>query len=146
MPGGLPYAIDLAPLRGGCCPECRGDAAATEGTEQPSDETMSAEDQPPPTPPAADAAADEAAAGEAGADAAADDQAGDAAAADQAVDEPLPTRRPPTRLALTLPPTRPLPIGPPRAPRGTQQVSCSSTTRRFPRTRAQARVLFCGSE
>ena len=65
-------------------PMPEGDAAATEGTEQPSDETMSAEDQAAADAAAADAAADEAAAGEAGADAAAADEAGDAAAADEA--------------------------------------------------------------
>ena len=86
MPEGLPYAIDLAPYEE-AAQNAEGDAAATEGTEQPSDETMSAEDQAAADAAAADAAADEAAAGEAGADAAADDQAGDAAAADQAVDE-----------------------------------------------------------
>ena len=87
MPEGLPYAIDLAPYEEAAAQNAEGDAAATEGTEQPSDETMSAEDQAAADAAAADAAADEAAAGEAGADAAADDQAGDAAAADQAVDE-----------------------------------------------------------
>ena len=87
MPEGLPYAIDLAPYEEAAAQNAEGDAAATEGTEQPSDETMSAEDQAAADAAAADAAADEAAAGEAGADAAADDQAGDAAAADQAADE-----------------------------------------------------------
>lgn len=87
MPEGLPYDIDLAPYEEAAAQNAEGDAAATEGTEQPSDETMSAEDQAAADAAAADAAADEAAAGEAGADAAAADEAGDAAAADQAVDE-----------------------------------------------------------
>lgn len=87
MPEGLPYDIDLAPYEEAAAQNAEGDAAATEGTEQPSDETMSAEDQAAADAAAADAAADEAAAGEAGADAAAADEAGDAAAADQAADE-----------------------------------------------------------
>ena len=45
MPEGLPYAIDLAPYEEAAAQNAEGDAAATEGTEQPSDETMSAEDQ-----------------------------------------------------------------------------------------------------
>ena len=57
MPEGLPYDIDLAPYEEAAAQNAEGDAAATEGTEQPSDETMSAEDQA-----AADAAADAAAA------------------------------------------------------------------------------------
>ena len=84
MPEGLPYDIDLAPYEEAAAQNAEGDAAATEGTEQPSDETMSAEDQAAADAAAADAAADEAAAGEAGADAAAADEAGDAAAADEA--------------------------------------------------------------
>lgn len=71
MPEGLPYDIDLAPYEEAAAQNAEGDAAATEGTEQPSDETMSAEDQA-----AADAAAaDQTAADQAGADAATDQAA-----------------------------------------------------------------------
>ena len=86
MPEGLPYAIDLAPYEEAAAQNAEGDAAATEGTEQPSDETMSAEDQAAADAAAADQAVDEAAADQTAADQAGADAAADQAAADQAAE------------------------------------------------------------